>query len=138
MDPRIGMLMRAGTTVHYAFVNGYDQPAFEGPLEAVEAALGLRAPGTVQHPTAEPPVDACARPAKRSPASRLHDYIVTVTPKYVVYCGSFTEQEHEVEVTAATARDAIRLVRKRRREEDGSLVTPATFRARRSESSESR
>lgn len=40
MDPRIGILMRGGHHVHYAFVDGYDKPAFEGTREAVEERLG--------------------------------------------------------------------------------------------------
>lgn len=131
MDPRIGMLMREGTTVHYAFLDGYDQPAFEGTLEAVEEALGLRSSGIARRSSCQavPPSESAPRP-RRSGAGSLKDYIVTVTPKYVVYCGSFTEQEHELEVTAATARDAIRQVRKQRRAEDGRHTTPATYRAR--------
>jgi hypothetical protein len=41
MDARIGELMREGRTVYYAFADGYDKPAFEGTLEAVERRLGL-------------------------------------------------------------------------------------------------
>lgn len=137
MDPRIGMLMREGTTVHYAFLEGYDQPAFEGTLEAVEEALGLRSAGIARRASCQavPPSESAPRP-RRYGAGGLKDYIVTVTPKYVVYCGSFADKEHEVEVVAANANDAIRQIRKRRREEDGRLVTPASFRARRAGSSE--
>lgn len=42
MDARIGALMREGQTVYYAFADGYDKPAFEGTLDAVERRLGLR------------------------------------------------------------------------------------------------
>lgn len=42
MDPRIGMLMREGKPLYYAFADGYTKPAVEGTLEAVEVKLGLR------------------------------------------------------------------------------------------------
>lgn len=39
-DPRIGMLMREGQTVYYAFLRGdYDNGYFEGDLQAVTSAL---------------------------------------------------------------------------------------------------
>lgn len=41
MDPRIGLLMRDGQHVHYAFPDGYDKPAFEGSRAEVQAKLGL-------------------------------------------------------------------------------------------------
>lgn len=50
MDPRIGMLMREGRSLYYAFVDGYARPAVEGTLEAVEVRLGLRQ--RVAHTTA--------------------------------------------------------------------------------------
>ena len=41
MDARIGMLMREGQTVYYAFPDGYNKPAFEGLLVEVEQRLGV-------------------------------------------------------------------------------------------------
>jgi hypothetical protein len=133
MDPRIGMLMREGKTVHYAHVAGYASPPFEGSLEAVEVALGIR-----PAPPASRPATATVQPkapARRS-KSLLKTYIVTVTPKMVVYCGSYTEREHEVQIDAKTSAEAIKLVRQRRRAEDGSLTVPATFRARQARTSD--
>jgi len=41
MDARIGILMREGQTVYYAFADGYSKQPFEGSLEDVERRLGL-------------------------------------------------------------------------------------------------
>ncbi|MBP5947877.1 hypothetical protein [Pseudomonas sp. P9(2020)] len=41
MHPAIGQLSNGK---FYAFIKGYDQEPFEGSLEEVEAAMGLRAP----------------------------------------------------------------------------------------------
>lgn len=42
MDPRIGILVRGGKPVYYAFTHGHGSEPFEGDLDAVESALGLK------------------------------------------------------------------------------------------------
>lgn len=114
MDPRIGVLNRAGRPVFYAFVDGYDKPAAEGSLGDVEAALGLRA--------------AIAAPGK---PRVLREFSVTVTPRVVTYAGSAVLGEYAVTVFAESAAKAISAARRMRRDEEGAHAVPAVFRARR-------
>ncbi len=45
MDARIGTLMKEGRLVHYAFVDGYNMPPFEGSRADVEQRLGVNVSG---------------------------------------------------------------------------------------------
>lgn len=116
MDPRIGVL---NSGVHYAFVNGYDQPEVRGTREQVEHALGLR------------PAPA----ARRLPSLKLYE--VTVTPSVVGHSssgyggGSMVHGAYTVEVTAPTASDAITQARRAYRNEEGRFAPKATYRAKR-------
>lgn len=57
LDPRIGILCSGR---FYCFPNGYAAPEFEGTLQEVEVALGLRPAGLVA------PRFACVGPPGRS------------------------------------------------------------------------
>lgn len=75
MDPRIGILIREGTNVYYAFVNGYDAEPVEGTRAEVEVALGIReASEASDSEPAVAPEDALP------PGS--DEYIVTMRSKY--------------------------------------------------------
>lgn len=65
MDPRIGILMKEGAQRFYAFVDGYQMPAFEGTREAVEERLGLRPPA--------PPAVVPRRPSDARPLLKAWD-----------------------------------------------------------------
>ena len=123
MDPRIGILMRAGKEVYYAFVDGYDKPELQGTLEEVERALGIRDPRAL-------PIDAPERAPARTGVAAIRTFIVTVTPKQVVYTGNHVESEHEIEIDARTHAKAISQARQARSSEDGRYGVPAQFRAR--------
>ena len=113
-DPRIGVLMREGRTVYYAFVRGYGQPATEGSLETVEAALGLRR---------RPPGVAGNHAPVRS-------YVVTVTPKMLTYGSHGVNGPYDVTVLAKSRAEAIQRARRDRWLEEGRHGVPATYRAR--------
>lgn len=130
LDPRIGTLVRGQETVFYAFVNGYHADPLEGTLEQVEAALGLRpaTPGTRVVPTPAP--RRCAQPSRD-----LREYAVTVTPSIVTYSGGAytggaTHGEYTVQVFARSHAKALQKARSDRRDEEGRLAVPASFRAR--------
>lgn len=71
MDARIGILMREGQTVYYAFPDGYNKPAFEGLLVEVEQRLGLRAHGTAA---------SCSKSTVRG--SDVKQWVVTMRFEY--------------------------------------------------------
>lgn len=98
--------MREGREVFYAFVNGYDQPEYQGTLEQVEVALGLR-------------------PATTKPKT-LRSYVVTL-----MWQGG---KHEEITVEAFSNADAIEQGRRWKNEEYGRTqacnTLPCTFKAR--------
>lgn len=115
VDPRIGTLNREGKTVYYAYVAGV---YVEGSVDDLTTAL---AAGVV------PPAKVAAPQRKTT----LRSYDVTVHTKMTVYFGSATVTDLEVVmVEAATAKEAISMVRKTRRDIEGRHAVPATFTAR--------
>ena len=115
LDSRIGQL---GNGHYYCFHNGYDKPEFVGTLEQVEIALGLRQPPKKQ-----------VSPQPRA-SQRLRTYVVTITPRFVMYADSATFGEYTVEVDAKSNAEAISVARKERTENEGRFAVPATYRAR--------
>ena len=87
MDPRIGMLMKDGKKVYYAYVNGFDQPETQGSLEEVEMALGLR---------------ASQKASKAKKPATYREYVVAMT------------QGGEVEETTENAKSAADAISKAR------------------------
>lgn len=124
MDARIGQLMRNGAIVHYAFVNGYDSDPVEGTLAEIEVALGLRSPA-ISKPSAAP---AASRRVVRRPVRQARIYLVTVTPRFTLYAGSWASLPYTTEVIADSGRSAIR--REREAYNLENMGNPASFRAR--------
>jgi len=110
IDPRIGVLMRQGRVVYYAYANGYDRPPTEGSLKRVMASLGLRSR------------------ARDLGHARL--FIVTVTPRWLTYGSHGVNGPYVVEVRAPSRAVAIAKVRQERRFEEGRHGVPADYRAR--------
>ena len=122
LDARIGML-NGGR--FYCFPNGYGAPEFVGTLEEVEASLGLRAPPS------RPLAPASQAKTRRSSESiSLRDYEVTVTPAVVLHAGTWAGTAYVVKVSARNRDEAIRLARAERRDNEGRMAPPATYRAR--------
>lgn len=117
LDPRIGMVVRGGRKVYYAFVDGYDKPAKEGTLAEIEATLGLKPAPT---PTAE-----------KVAASRKQ-FEVTVTPKEQRWTGQHQSGEYTVIVSAKTRDEAISKAREQYNFENGrpAISGGATYKAR--------
>jgi hypothetical protein len=114
LDPRIGIL---NSGKFYCFDRGHDQRETVGTRAECERALGLR-------------TDLPADPAPAAKVARC--YVVTITPRAVVYAGSWSSGPYQVEVIAATAAEAIRRARRDYRAENGGRFdVPADFRARR-------
>ena len=65
-----------------------------------------------------------------SSPSQFRDYLVTATPGMVTYAGAWQVGEYTVTVAARSRTEAIAMVRKGRRDEDGRHGVPHTFRAR--------
>lgn len=86
MDPRIGTLIREGRPLFYAFVDGYNKPAFEGTRDAVEKQLGVRQP-------------AVRRDASRRPAKPLMDWNVTMRFQHPAW-----DEKDGIEYRGITAR----------------------------------
>lgn len=124
MDPRIGVLMRQGKHVFYAYTQGYSLPPFEGGLGEVQRALMGAAASSEA-------TGAHSGPPRSAEQARLRRYVVEVIPRMTVYAGTSTYGPYEVEVTARTSREACSKVRADRRREDGRFVVPASFRGRR-------
>lgn len=122
MDPRIGILIREGRRVFYAYPNGYRAPPVEGSIEKVQRSL--LAPSSTS-------VGTLPGDRRTTKGPRLHAYVVTVSPRITVYAGTCTFGNYEVTVSARNAQEACRMVRKDRRREDGCMVVPAQFRAKR-------
>lgn len=121
LDARIGQVMRNGSIVHYAFVNGYDADPIEGTRDEVEIALGLRG-----RSISKPAMPACT--INRRPGRLTRIYLVTVTPRYTLYAGSWANHPYTVEVIADGRRAAIR--REREAYNLENMGNPAAFRAR--------
>ncbi|HGM8087199.1 TPA: hypothetical protein ACKP9S_003570 [Pseudomonas aeruginosa] len=115
IDPRIGILIRNGVEVFYAYHEGYDRPPVEGSLQQVETALGIR--------SAQPEIsidDQCAvsdPQSKKSLSART--YAVTIKPSVTLYSGSATIGDSVELVDAHTRQEAATIVRKRLRDVNG-------------------
>ena len=118
LDPRIGVLMRNGAPVLYAFHRGNGADPIEGTLQEVEAALGLppRLPLPLLVDDNENP-QAPAKPLGK--LGRIRRYAVTVTPSVTLYSGSLTFGETVEHVDALNRRDAEKQVRQQLREANG-------------------
>lgn len=115
IDPRIGMLIRNGVEVFYAYHEGYDRPPVEGSLHQVEITIGIRSaqPITVTN-------DQCIASGPQSKKSVLtRTYEVTIKPSVTLYSGSTTIGDSVELVDAHTRRDAVQIVRKRLRDVNG-------------------
>lgn len=109
IDPRIGVLMRRGRVVYYAYAHGYDRPPTEGSLKRVMACLGLRSR------------------ARSVQGARV--FVVTVTPRWLTYGSHGENGSYTIEVTAPTRDVAIAKARQERRHEEGRYGLPAHYRA---------
>lgn len=116
LDPRIGVLIRNGSPVFYAFHLGRSADPKEGTLQEVEAALGL-SPRAVSSPNARGKSEVPAKP--RGVAGKNRRYAVTVTPSVTLYSGSLTFGESVEYVDAISRRDAEKQVRQLLREVNG-------------------
>lgn len=114
MDARIGMLVRDGQPVYYAYANGHDKPPIEGSLPAVELALGLRLSAT--------PTPRASLP--------LREFDVTVTPRMLTYGSHGTNGAYTVPVIATTHAEAIKQARADRGDQEGRFGVTADYRAR--------
>lgn len=115
IDPRIGMLIRNGVEVFYAYHEDYDRPPVEGSLQQVESALGLR---PVQPKSAIDDQRAAAGPHRKKTVS-ARTYAVTIKPSVTLYSGSTTIGDSIELVDAHTRREAVTIVRKRLRDVNG-------------------
>lgn len=109
LDARIGQLIDGS---YYCFPHGYDQPEVRGSLATVRAALTRSDTGT-------------------TPARPRRTYIVTVTPRVIVYTGLHTGGPYQESIQAPTRAAAISIARKRRFDNEGRMAVPATYHARR-------
>lgn len=107
LDPRIGRLLSGR---YYCFPNGYDKPEFIGTLEKVKSALGILGS------------------AKKDQDCR--NYEVIVTPVITAYAGSVVFDECSVRVCARSHAEAIKIVRRKRYDEEGRHGVKAAYRAR--------
>lgn len=105
MDSRIGTLVRDGKKVHYAYPNGYDQPAVEGDVKTLERLLN----GT-----------AYQMPAHRGPQGLLRDFDVTVTASVTVFSGGTRMEPSVIRVSATDHNDACKKARQIVRDADGT------------------
>lgn len=116
LDPRIGVLIRNGSPVFYAFHLGNSADPKEGTLQEVEAALGL-SPRVLSSANAREKSGVPAKP--RGEAGKNRRYAVTVTPSVTLYSGSLTFGETVEHVDAPNRRDAEQQVRQQLRETNG-------------------
>lgn len=120
IDPRIGVLMRNGTHVFYAYTQGYSSPALEGTLNEVEAALGVPLSDMVPTAVVVPaPAPVKLKAPKARTKGQLRRYKVTVKPSVILYSGSHTIGESVEYVDASDRRDAIKQVRQQLSEVNG-------------------
>ncbi|HBO5514538.1 TPA: hypothetical protein L4559_003431 [Pseudomonas aeruginosa] len=116
LDPRIGVLMRHGAPVFYAFHQGNGADPVEGTLQEVETVLGLPSRPPLQVDANENP-QAPAKPLDK--LGRIRRYAVTVTPSVTLYSGSLTFGETVEHVEALNRRDAEKQVRQQLRDANG-------------------
>lgn len=129
LDPRIGMLIRAGQPLYYAFVNGYGAGAIEGSLGAIEQALGL----PITAPSIEPEDYPFGHPKEATELATgepLRSYVVTCVPRVIAYAGTSTYATHTETSEARSAAKAIKEVRRLLREENGRHGVTYTISAR--------
>ncbi|HGN3115184.1 TPA: hypothetical protein ACKRQV_001268 [Pseudomonas aeruginosa] len=115
IDPRIGMLIRNGVEVFYAYHEGVNRPPVEGSLQQVETALDIR---SAQPEIAIDDQFAVSDPQCKKPLS-ARTYAVTVKPSVTLYSGSVTIGESVEMVDAHTRREAVNIVRQRLRDVNG-------------------
>jgi len=117
LDPRVGVLMRNGAPVFYAYHQGHGADPIEGTLQEVEAALGL--PHRLHQPLLVDDNEIPQAPKPLGELGRLRRYAVTVTPSVTLYSGSLTFGETVEHVDALNRRDAEQQVRQQLREANG-------------------
>ena len=128
MDPRIGVLVREGISVFYAFMEGYKDEPYCGSLNDVERALGV--PLTPSQPTSSTPHIAEPNTAASTASNCLRRYAVSVTPVVVAYCGSSTIAGSTEYVYSASRNEAISSVRDAVRAVNGRHGQSFKYRAR--------
>lgn len=116
IDSRIGVLIREGVQLYYAFVDG----------EYVEDATAQRIKARLDGL----PVEAAEAPAKTEDSvagqkAAFRRFVVEVTPKIKVYAGGWQNGVYTAEFYAANGRDAISKARREYRENND---VPASFR----------
>ena len=119
IDRRIGVLVREGVQLFYAFK---DADYFEGAT-----ANGVKAwlDGLPAEP-AEAAVEASAKTrGSVKPKHVIRRFVVEVTPKMKVYAGGWQNGVHTAEVYAASGREAVAKARRDYRENND---VPAGFR----------
>lgn len=115
IDPRIGVLMRNGSAIFYAYHKGYGAAPVEGGLIEVHAALGI-------NPTCDVDEDPSFRRQSVEPshtAVRMRRYAVTISPSVILYSGPHTFGETVEYVDAHSRGDAEKQVRQQLREVNG-------------------
>ena len=113
-DPRIGILMRVGVHVFYAYLSGHGNPPFEGTLAEVERALGV-----VPASGATPP-KVISNPKPRKTVEQLsRRYLVSVVPEMVTYSSQHTHGAWSEHLYAESNSKAVSEMRRRIREENG-------------------
>lgn len=120
LDPRVGILMRNGAPVFYAYHQGNGADPIEGTLQEVEVALGLQPRLPLPQPVndSENPHE----PAKTfGKLGRFRRYEVTVTPSVTLYSGGLTFGETVEHVDALNRRDAEKQVRQQLRDANGQF-----------------
>ena len=147
LDPRIGIFMREGRTVWYAFVDGYGKDPFEGTLPDVQRALGLRtdvAPdvsararddaASALYPNAQVRLSAGEPAQPKAPQKTkrgaLRDYVVTVTPRVLTYGSHGCNGEYQLVVAERSHAGAIKFARNARNMEEGRYAARADYKAR--------
>jgi hypothetical protein len=60
-------------------------------------------------------------------------YRVTITPKVIMYSGSYVGGEYSVDVYAKDSKDAVSKARRQRTDQEGRMAGTATFKATRVE-----
>lgn len=115
IDPRIGVLMRNGAPVFYAFIHGNGKDHLEGTLNEIEQALGVPlSPCSCTNSEVAP----ASEPYQPSWGSNtgLRRYVVTIVPSVVLYGAGGAIGTREEYVDARNKQEAVREVRQRLRE----------------------
>lgn len=115
LDPRIGVMVRNGANVFYAYVQGYSKPPLEGELADVEVALGIHKQRREIVPPSADEVD----PHRNALKGKLRSYDVTITPSVTLYSGSSTFGQSVEQVQAHSRREAEKAVRQQLRDVNG-------------------